>query len=315
LLDQLNNQQIKRFSDTSKSFSIKYILALTPSLEILLKTSEEELAALGKTAPSETTDGIMAFKKQLENVIDRLKKAEKNLKPIFSPADGYLDKPLIPFITGSLVDSSIQDILKDPIKMDNYFRYQYRVGSEKVKINIPPIIRYKLLARSGLVLRDILRSEPTGEILTKSPIFTLVDRLLRTFSFWVEAKDPASSPVPKILRPLLTWILVFVLAFGTASLVSQIPRFLLGVIITILIAQLVFSTIGKEGSTKRGLKTISFLLVLMILAHPLVGLPLPHKGTIRLKRLFNNHCPLIQTPLTVKDCNSKYDNNEPPSIP
>jgi patatin-related protein len=315
LLDQLSNQQIKRFSDTSKAFSIKYILALTPPLEILLKTSEEELTALRTTAPSETTKGIKAFNIQLNIVIEQIKKAESNLKPIFSPTDGYLDKPLIPFITGSLVDSSIQAILNDPLKMESYFRYQYRVGSEKVKINIPPIIRYKLLARSGLVIRDILRSEPTGEILSKSPIFILVDRLLRTFYFWVEAKDPATSPVPKILRPLLTWILVFVLAFGTASLVSQIPRFLLGVIITFLIAQLVFSTIGKEGSTKRGLKAISFLLVLMILASPLVGLPLPHKGTIRIKRLFNDHCPLIQTPLTVKDCISNYDNQEPLSIP
>lgn len=315
LLDQLSSQQIKRFSETSKAFSIKYILALTPSLEILLKTSEEEWTALRTTAPSETTDGIRAFKEQLNNVIVRLKKAENNLKPIFAPADGYLDKPLIPFITGSLVDSSIQDILKDPIKMDNYFRYQYRVGSEKIKTNIPPIIRYKLLARSGLVIRDILRSKPTGEVLSNSPTFQFVDRLLRTFYFWVEARDPTTSFVPKTLRPLLSWILVFVLALGTAFLLSQIPRLLLGVIITLLIAQLVYSTIGKNGSTKRGFKAITFLLLLMILAYPLVGLPLPHKGTIRLKRLFNDHCPLIKTPITVKDCTSNYANKKPPSIP
>lgn len=312
LFDQLSNQQIKRFSDTSKSFSIKYILALTPSLETLLKTSKEELTALGTTAPLdlETKNGIEAFNIQLKKVIDQLKKAEGNLKPIFSPTDGYLDKPLIPFITASLVDSSIQDILKDPLKMENFFRYQYRVGSEKVKINIPPTIRFKLLARSGLVIRDILRSEPTGEILTKSPIFQLVDRLLRTFYFWVEAKDPATSFVPKVLRPLLPLMIVFAPLFGIAFMVSQIPRLLLGVMITILIAQSAYSILGRNGSSKLAFKISSFLLIAIILAHEFLGLPLPHKGTIRLKRLFTNDCPIVQTPLTAKDCHSKYESEE-----
>ena len=166
------------------------------------------LHTLGTTALPETICGIEAFNHQLKNVIARLKNAENNLKPNFSPTDGYLDKPLIPFGTGSLVDSSIQDVLKDSVKMENYFRYQYRVGSEKVIKNIPPIILDKLLARSALVIRDILRSEPTGEVLSKSPTFQIVDRLLRTFYLWVEAKDPATSFVPKALRPLLSWIII-----------------------------------------------------------------------------------------------------------
>ena len=234
----------------------------------------------------------------------KLKEALNKLKPIFSPTDGYLDKPLIPYVTGSLVDSSIQVIMNDPQKMENYFRYQYRVGSEKVKENIPPIILNKLLARSALVIRDILRSAPTGEVLSKSPTFQFVDRLLRTFYFWVEANDPATSFVPKVLRPLLLFILAFVLALGTAFLVSQIPKLLLGVIITLLIAQLFYSTFGRKGSSKQAFRVFSILLVLMILAHEFVGLPLPYKGPIRLKRLFNDDCPRIQTPLTAKDCKS-----------
>jgi hypothetical protein len=314
LLDQLNNEgsparpaQIKRFNDTSKAFTIKFIFALTPFLEKLLEMGEKEanaLATLGTKALPETIDGIKAFNNQLKDVIARLKKAENNLKPNFSPTDGYLDKPLIPYVTGSLVDSSIQNIMNNPQKMENYFRYQYRVGSEKVKQNIPPVILNKLLARSGLVIGDILRSEPTGEVLSKNPIFKVVDSLLRTLYFWVEAKDPATSFVPKVLLPLLSWIIVFAPLFVIAFLVSQIPRLLLGVIITLLIAQLVYSTYGKKGSRKLAFKAFSFLIVLMILSHEFVGLPLPHKGTIRLKRLFNDYCPRIQTPLTAKDCKS-----------
>ena len=246
----------------------------------------------------------MNFNNQLGNVSSKLNEALSNLKPIFSPTDGYLDKPLIPYVAGSLVDSSIQVIMNDPQKMENYFRHQYRVGSEKVKENIPPIILNKLLARSALVIRNILRSAPTGEVLSKSPTFQFVDRLLQAFYFWVDANDPATSSVPKALRRPLFFILAFVLALGTASLISQIPRLLLGVIITLLIAQLVYSTFGKKGSSKQAFKVFSFFLVLMILAHEFVGLPLPHKGTIRLKRLFNDYCPRIQTPLTAKDCKS-----------
>ena len=308
---QIDNKPINRFDKTSKAFTSGFILALIPSIDLLLSVSEEEKKALeiqNTTASSETINGtingIVMFKGQLGIVSNKLKEALNNLKPIFSPTDGYLDKPLIPYVAGSLVDSSIQVIMNDPQKMENYFRHQYRVGSEKVKENIPPIILNKLLARSALVIRDILRSAPTGEVLSKSPTFQFVDRLLQAFYFWVDANDPTTSFVPKALRQTLFFILAFVLALGTASLISQIPRLLLGVIITLLIAQLVYSTFGQKGSSKQAFKVFSFFLVLMILAHEFVGLPLPHKGTIRLKRLFNDYCPRIQTPLTAKDCKS-----------
>jgi patatin-related protein len=313
LLLKLNNKQIdykriNRFDKTSKAFTSGFILALIPSIDLLLSVSEEEKKALkiqNTTASSETINGIVNFNNQLGNVSRKLNEALNNLKPIFSPTDGYLDKPLIPYVTGSLVDSSIQVMMNDPQKMENYFRYQYRVGSEKVIKNIPPVIRNKLLTRSGLVVRDILRSKPTGEVLSKNPIFIVFDNLLRTIYFLVDANDPATSFVPKVLLPLLSWIIrVFAPLFVIAFLISQIPRLLLGVIITLLIAQLVYSTYGKKGSIKLAFNVFSFLLVFMILAHEFVGLPLPHKGTIRLKRLFNDYCPRIQTPFTDKDCKS-----------
>jgi patatin-related protein len=305
---QIDNKQINRFDKTSKAFTSRFILALIPSIDLLLSVSEEEKKALkiqNTTASSETINGIVNFNNQLGNVSSKLNEALNNLKPIFSPTDGYLDKPLIPYVTGSLVDSSIQVMMNDPQKMENYFRYQYRVGSEKVIKNIPPVIRNKLLTRSGLVVRDILRSKPTGEVLSKNPIFIVFDNLLRTIYFLVDANDPATSFVPKVLLPLLSWIIrVFAPLFVIAFLISQIPRLLLGVIITLLIAQLVYSTYGKKGSIKLAFNVFSFLLVFMILAHEFVGLPLPHKGTIRLKLLLSDGCPRIQTPLTAKDCKS-----------
>jgi hypothetical protein len=228
-----------------------------------------------------------------------------NLKPIFSATSGYLDKPLIPYVTGSIIDSSFQVIMNDPQKMEDYFRNEYRVGSEKVIKNIPPVILNKLLARSGLVLRNILRSEPTGEVLSKNPIFKVVDSLLRSIYFWVEAKDPATSFIPRVLMPLLSWVIVFASLFVIALLVSQIHKFLLGVIITLLIAQFVYSAFGRKGSIKLAFKAFSPLLVFIILAHEFFGLPLLHNGTIKLNRLFDDYCPLIQTPLTTTDCKSK----------
>jgi patatin-related protein len=306
LLLQLKRQQLKRFDDTSKAFASRFILALSPSIDLLLTISEEELKALPPTVSPETRERIVILKDQLSCVSVKFREALNNLKPIFSPTGGYLDKPLIPYVTGSLVDSSIQVIMNDPQKMENYFRYQYRVGSEKVIKNIPPVILNKLLARSGLVLRDILRSEPTGEVLSKSPTFQFVDRLLRTFNLWVEAKDPATSFLPKVLRPLLLWAIVLAPLFGIAFLVSQIDKLWLGLIITLLIAQFVYSAFGRKGSSKLAFKAFSFLLVFMIMAHEFFGLPLLHNGTIKLKRLFDDYCPLVQTPLTAKDCKSKF---------
>jgi patatin-related protein len=306
LLLQLKRQQIKRFDDTSKAFASRFILALSPSIDLLLTISEEELKALPTTVSPETRERIVNLKYQLSCVSVKFREALNNLKPIFSPTGGYLDKPLIPYVTGSLVDSSIQVIMNDPQKMENYFRYQYRVGSEKVIKNIPPVILNKLLARSGLVLRDILRSEPTGEVLSKSPTFQFVDRLLRTFNLWVEVKDPATSFLPKVLRPLLLWAIVLAPLFGIAFLVSQIDKLWLGLIITLLIAQFVYSAFGRKGSSKLAFKAFSSLLVFMIMAHEFFGLPLLHNGTIKLKRLFDDYCPLVQTPLTTKDCKSKF---------
>jgi patatin-related protein len=306
LLLQLKRQQLKRFDDTSKAFSSRFILALSPSIDLLLTISEEELKALPTTLSPETRERIVNLKDQLSCVSVKFREALNNLKPIFSPTDGYLDKPLIPYVTGSLVDSSIQVIMNDPQKMESYFRYQYRVGSEKVIKNIPPVILNKLLARSGLVLRDILRSEPTGEVLSKSPTFQFVDRLLRAFNLWVEAKDPATSFLPKVLRPLLLLAIVLAPLFGIAFLVSQIDKLWLGLIITLLIAQFVYSAFGRKGSSKLAFKAFSFLLVFMIMAHEFFGLPLLHNGTIKLKRLFDDYCPLVQTPLTAKDCKSKF---------
>jgi hypothetical protein len=134
---------------------------------------------------------------------------------------------------------------------------------------------------------------------------------LRAFNLWVEAKDPATSFLPKVLRPLLLWAIVLVPLFGIAFLVSQIDKLWLGLIITLLIAQFVYSAFGRKGSSKLAFKAFSFLLVFMIMAHEFFGLPLLHNGTIKLKRLFDDYCPLVQTPLTAKDCKSKFKKKLP----
>lgn len=213
----------------------------------------------------------------------------KQKPPQFSAIMGYFDPALTPFATESLVNSSIQDVLRDPGKMEDYFRYKYRVGSEKIKTDIPPIIQEKLLARSGLVVRDILRSEPTGKTLQKSSTFQLVNRLLETFNLWVNAKDPKTSFVPGVLLPLLSWGGLILVVGGIAFLVSQIPSALLVLIITLLILQLIYGFIGRNKLTRGIFKAVSLTLVIAILVLSFVGLS--PDGAIQFKNPFNHQNP------------------------
>lgn len=286
----------KQLNGSSNVPSNEFVGELATFLERLSKIIETEEKS--STAPEINP----AVKKALDEINQQLCNILNTLTPKFSATKGYLDKSLIPFVAGSLVDSSIHEILKDPKKTEDYFRYNYRVGSEKINTDIPPIILEKLLARFGLVLRDILRSKPTGEILSKNVAFQFVNRLLQTFYFLAEANDPTTTFVPNLLRPLFSWLGLIAIAVGTAFLVIQIPWLLLVGIITILILHLIYSSIGRNKSSKRIFKGISFVLVTAILVSILVGLPLPQDGTVWLKNPFSDRCPLIQTNWTFKNC-------------
>jgi flagellar biosynthesis component FlhA len=84
--------------------------------------------------------------------------------------------------------------------------------------------------------------------------------------------------------------------------VSQIPSLFLVIIITLLIAQLFYSAVGRKKWRKQLLKALAFLLIIGVLLSPLAGLPAWQDGKFVLKRLFNERCPLIQTRWTVKNC-------------
>lgn len=264
---------LKRVSDRAKTFSNEFVNELFLFLDLLLAVSERE----------EQNCAAPQVKNVLHGINEQLRKVVNKLIPKFSAMGGYLDNPLIPFATSSLVNPSIQEILQDPRKTEDYFRYQYRVGSEKINKNIPPIILEGLLARSGLVIRNVLRSHPTKEFLSKSATFQFVDRLLQTFYLWVEAKNPSTSFVPKALLPLLSWIVVILVVAGTAFLVSQIPSpFLVG-IITLLILQLIYSFVSQNKVTKQIFQGVSFTLITAIAVSALMGSPLLRDGIVQLR--------------------------------
>jgi patatin-related protein len=281
---------------SSEFVSNEFIGELAAFLKSLTEIIEREEKS------STASEVNSAVKKTLGEINQQLRNILNALMPKFSATNGYLDKSLIPFVAGSLVNSSINEILKDPKKTEDYFRYSYRVGSEKINKDIPPIILKALLARFGLVVRDILRSKPTGDVLSKSIAFQFVNRLLITFYFWVEANNPTTTFVPRTLRSLFSWSGLIVIAVGTAFLVSQIPWALLVFIISVLIWQLIYSLIGQSQRYKQIFKVSFLVLLAAILASVLVGLPMSQNYTIWLKKTFSNQCPLIQTKWNFKNC-------------
>ncbi|MDZ8055903.1 MAG: patatin-like protein [Aulosira sp. ZfuVER01] len=116
-----------------------------------------------------------------------------------------------------VLEDANQEILKEPEKIDDYFRNQYHIGSEKLTKSIQPIILEDLVARTGLILRNILKSPPSDRYLNKSVTFWLVERLLQIYYVWVQAKKRTISLIPTDLRSL-TKSIAFIVLFVVVTL-------------------------------------------------------------------------------------------------
>lgn len=225
----------------------------------------------------------------------------KNKTPVFKPVEGYFDPALNPFATTALVNSATEKLMQSPDDIATYFRTQYHVGSERIKKDIPPIILSQLSANFGLVFRDILRSPPTGSVLTKSAIFNLSSRFLSLYKSWLKANNPATSFVPTVLRPMLSWIGGLGVILALTYFVSLIPSLLKFTVVALLILHLVYGTMGSNRSLKVTLKTLSLLLLALVVLSALIGIPIPGENRFVLKNVLGGSahpCPLVSTPWT-----------------
>jgi patatin-related protein len=240
-------------------------------LNYLLKVGQAEIQA--KDSPSITKGVIQSMNDNVSKVLDHLK---ESIKPIFSATAGYLDKAITPFAVKELVKTPIQELLNDQEKLEHYFRDQCQVGSENLQENIPPIILEDVLARTGLILRNVLESKPTGAYLKNSSAFQVVKGLLQTFYWWVQARNPKSSLVPASFRPLLALLLPILAIGGVALLVSQLPTLLLVLIVSLALLQLLnsFTSRFKVPKWTASLLVVVVVITLIVVPHFLPDVPI-----------------------------------------
>ena len=184
--------------------------------------------------------------KALEQISHQLKQMLDKLQPTYSPTVGYFDRTITPFVAGEMARGSIRQIQKRQQEED-YFRNQYRVGSEKLTDGVPSLILQNLAARAGLVLRDIVASKPTGDRVRPSLVYRFTNSLLELFYWSVWLRSPKNfqvgrSPVVRILLELLFPLGAVVL---TVILVTQLTRFFLIIVVSIMILALLYMIRSK----------------------------------------------------------------------
>ncbi len=226
------------------------------------------------------------------------------LLPRFEPIQGFIEPALSGFISAELI-KPVNEMLSSPEKLEEYFRNKYKVGSEKFITHVPPLIREKLLARSGLVLRSILDSGSTGKALQGQASYQLFGNLLQTYKHWVDIKNPGNYALPAFLFQVLPLVGVLLVIGLLAYVVSMIPAPFLVATITLLLVQFLYSLIAGPNLTQKGLKTFIILSLGSMLLSFILGLPWPDSENIlRLSNLIapDPHCPLIHTPWMSPKC-------------
>ncbi|MCU0524294.1 MAG: patatin-like protein [Elainella sp. Prado103] len=224
---------------------------------------------------------LSRLEQQLMDVLNRL-------KPKYEPMSGYFDRAITPFAIQELAKEPVQNLVQNLDQIDDYFRNTYRVGSEKLAQDVPTVVLEDLLAKTGLVVRDILNAPPTGDRLRNTTTFRFINRLLQGFYLWTQSKNPKAPFLPALLRSIPSWILPVVIIGGVAFLVSRLPQFLLVLIITLAIIQLLRNLLQRPtGGYKLNPWLLGALVVLLGMFLLIAPRFLP-EGTINLPLPFSN---------------------------
>ena len=202
-------------------------------LNRLLVASRTELSKSG--SQSEVSKAFEQISRQLKQMLDKL-------QPTYSPTIGYFDRAITPFVASELARASTRQI-RERRQEEDYFRNQYRVGSERLSEGVPSLILQNLAARTGLVLRDIVASKPTGDRFRPSLVYRFANSLLELFYWSVWLRSPKNFQVGRI--PVVGRILIELLfplgaVVLTVILVTQLTRFILIIVVSIMILALLY---------------------------------------------------------------------------
>lgn len=251
-IDPLNIQKLNELMTT---------IASTASIDQLHEFLKR-LSAAGRLE-SKQGDCNPTLRSKLDGLNQQLLPLLEQLKPKYEPIGGYFDRAITPFAIQELAEKPVNSFLNNPDQIDDYFRNTYRVGSEKLAQDVPSAVLEDLLARTGLVLRDILNSPPTGTRLRNTTTFRVFNRILQAFYLWTQSRNPKTSWLPSLLRSIPAWLLPIVVIGGVAFLVSRLPNILLVLIITLAIVQILRNLLSgsKGGPSKPWL--VGLLVVLI----------------------------------------------------
>jgi patatin-related protein len=235
-----------KLSDSDRQNLIHYPLTLAKTKSVddlyvflnrILVASRVELNKSG----SGTAVGT-AFK----DISDQLKTMLDQLQPTYSSTVGYFDRAITPFVASEMARASTRQI-REQQQEDDYFRNQYRIGSEKLTDGVPLLILQNLAARTGLVLRDIVASKPTGDRVRPSLVYRFGNSLLQLFYWSVWLRSPKSFQVGRI--PLAGVLIELLFPIGavvlTLILVTQLPPLVLILAVSIMILALLYMIRSK----------------------------------------------------------------------
>ena len=235
-----------QLNDSDRQNLIEYPLTLakTKSVDDLYVFLNRLLVA-SRTELSNTRDNPQVGK-AFEEISHQLRKMLDQLQPTYSPTVGYFDRTLTPFVASEMARISTRQI-RERQQEEDYFRNQYRVGSESLSDGVPPLILQNLAARTGLVLRDIVASKPTGDRFRPSLVYRFVNSLLELFYWSVWLRSPKNfqvgrAPLVRILIELLFPIGAVVLTF---ILVTQLPSLILIGAVSLVILALLYMIRSK----------------------------------------------------------------------
>lgn len=222
--------------------------------------------------------------------------------PQFLPAQGGLDRGLSLMAVERLVNESMDQLKKEPQGLQEFFRTKYRVGSERIENDLPPMIQRQLIASFGLVLRDIFRTGPTKEYAKKSVLFNLFDRALQSYE--LIAKYSGNSLNSRILVkviPVVIALSVFLVVIH--PFLNSLNEILRSFLFVLLASGLVSSILGWKA-----LRFGSLLLVFILILNLLFGLPVQIASSVKLKTYLSDLCPFIPTKLTLSGCKPRVFN-------
>lgn len=137
----------------------------------------------------------------------------------YVPETGTFNQTVNSLVVQQIVANAVKDFDRE-----NFFQKDYKVGTETLLGGIPETVLKNFMARTGLILRDVIASSPTDPIryqqLRRNQLYRSTNKLLQLFYLLVQRKTPKGlqSNAASQKFALFDWDFIF-LFFVIASVI------------------------------------------------------------------------------------------------